>query len=104
MIKVTDLSNWYIQSQGLIADKTPLKCTTSESNFSFKVPFNINEFIECTFPINQDSETFLEGKYTLLPSGYTSKSVLKVVEEGKALQVIFRGDLSRFSFQLKRTS
>ncbi|MBP7073955.1 MAG: hypothetical protein KBA81_01035 [Rhabdochlamydiaceae bacterium] len=104
MIKVSDLSNWFIQFQGLTADKTPLQCTTTASSFSFKVPFNITEVIECTFPINHNSEAILEGKYTVFPSGYTSKSVLKVVEEGKALRVFLSGDLSRFSFQLKRTS
>jgi hypothetical protein len=103
MIKVSDLSNWFIQFQGLTADKTPLQYTTTESSFSFKFPLSLTEIVQCTFPLHHDSKNFLEGTYTILPSGYTSKSILKVVEEGKALRVSLSGDLSRFSFQLKRS-
>lgn len=101
MIKISDLSNWHIQFQGLTFNETPVEYTKTEEAITFNVQLNGTEEIKFEFPLQKEGLS-LQGKYHLSPSNYTSTAFIKVIEEGHRMQVTLQGNLSRFSFQLIR--
>ena len=101
MIKIDELDSWRIQYQGLASKSRPVEYTKMATSVSFKILMNSNEEIEFVFPV-YDKTLSLHGTYTVSPSGYTSSALMNPVEEGRVMKVSLQGNLSRFSFQLKR--